>query len=372
MEEEKIKNKEKFKNTKQRGITLIALVITIIVLLILAGVSIAMLTGNNGILTQAQRAKSETENAQIEEENRLASYESYLNSYSGENTEFIDSLGNKVVVPAGFRVVNPGDNVEDGIIIEDVTHGATIGSQFVWIPVDKGIKKKDGTTFDITLGRYEFNRETGQLEEYTASCKEETINEHTYDNIPAKNIEDFISKVNNETHGYYIGRYEARTAKQRTNKTDSTTQITTKPDDYVYNYVTQLQAAELSRNMYSDINFESDLINSYAWDTAIEFLQKCDNRENKEKPYSIQTSLNSNLASNGTNNEEIQDMICNIFDMASNCYEWSTETGRNVENKPCVCRGGRYTSTTHYTGTRSDIEKTNSYYDSSFRPIIYL
>ena len=47
-----------FKSTK--GITLIALVVTIIVLLILAGVSIAMLTGNNGILTQGKRAKEET------------------------------------------------------------------------------------------------------------------------------------------------------------------------------------------------------------------------------------------------------------------------------------------------------------------------
>ena len=45
---------------KQKGITLIALVVTIIVLLILAGVSIAMLTGNNGILTQGKRAKEET------------------------------------------------------------------------------------------------------------------------------------------------------------------------------------------------------------------------------------------------------------------------------------------------------------------------
>ena len=48
----------KFKRTK--GITLIALVVTIIVLLILAGVSIAMLTGNNGILTQGKKAKEET------------------------------------------------------------------------------------------------------------------------------------------------------------------------------------------------------------------------------------------------------------------------------------------------------------------------
>ena len=42
---------------EKSGITLIALVITIIVLLILAGVSIAMLTGDNGILTQATEAK---------------------------------------------------------------------------------------------------------------------------------------------------------------------------------------------------------------------------------------------------------------------------------------------------------------------------
>ena len=48
----------------QKGITLIALVITIIVLLILAGVSIAMLTGQNGILTQAGNAKDETAKAE--------------------------------------------------------------------------------------------------------------------------------------------------------------------------------------------------------------------------------------------------------------------------------------------------------------------
>ena len=57
---------------KQRGITLIALVITIIVLLILAGVSIATLTGQNGILTQAQNAKIETEKAGEKEAISLA------------------------------------------------------------------------------------------------------------------------------------------------------------------------------------------------------------------------------------------------------------------------------------------------------------
>ena len=57
--------RKKLKNTK--GITLIALVVTIIVLLILAGVSIAMLTGNNGILTQGKRAKEEQAHAAVKE-----------------------------------------------------------------------------------------------------------------------------------------------------------------------------------------------------------------------------------------------------------------------------------------------------------------
>ena len=70
-----------------RGITLIALVITIIVLLILAGVSIAMLTGTNGILTQANNAKKATEEAAKEENSKLSSIEDYMVSEAGYNQE---------------------------------------------------------------------------------------------------------------------------------------------------------------------------------------------------------------------------------------------------------------------------------------------
>ncbi len=68
---------------KNHGITLIALVVTIIVLLILAGVTIATLTGNNGILTRAEEAKNKTEEAQKDEENTLNSYEDKINEYAG-------------------------------------------------------------------------------------------------------------------------------------------------------------------------------------------------------------------------------------------------------------------------------------------------
>ena len=69
MKKQKLKCKEQERKTikKNNGITLIALVITIIVLLILAGVTIATLTGENGILTRASEAKEETRGAEVEE-----------------------------------------------------------------------------------------------------------------------------------------------------------------------------------------------------------------------------------------------------------------------------------------------------------------
>ena len=70
-----------YSKEKNRGITLIALVITIIVLLILVGVSIAMLTGDNGILTQAQTSKEKTDEAEDMEKIRLAVSEAQI----GEN-----------------------------------------------------------------------------------------------------------------------------------------------------------------------------------------------------------------------------------------------------------------------------------------------
>ena len=60
-------------------------------LLILAGVSIAMLTGENGILKQAQKAKNETEEARIEEENRITDYEDYISQYT--NGGYVESKG---------------------------------------------------------------------------------------------------------------------------------------------------------------------------------------------------------------------------------------------------------------------------------------
>ncbi len=439
----------------QKGITLIALVITIIVLLILAGVSIAMLTGQNGILTQAQNSKTVTENKSAEEKVKLAvmgaraddgtltvgKLRTELANYGGtvegdtfpvtatvdgksftvddkgnvistgssdetpiendtlgtvtgseeKNTKVKDSLGNQVVVPAGFKVVNPNDNVTDGIVVEDVSHSATAGSQFVWIPVGDVIKDSNGNKETITLSRYTFaddnvgtpiDQGSAEIEAiYDSNCNHTEVNTSTNGNTTAKeNIESEESgfrKSVKDNHGYYIGRYEARdksATSARTSSSVETNQLVCTANNYVYNYITQPKAAELSRGMYSDSNFESDLMNSYAWDTAVYFLQKFDNRANKTKPYSRQNSLNNSLASQGTNNlsdASKQDVICNVYDMASNCYECTTETYSD-SNRPCAIRGGFYSSSSYYESNRSSCDTNYSSSTLSFRSLLYM
>ena len=425
-----------------RGITLIALVITIIVLLILAGVSISMLTGTNGILTQAQNAKQTTEKSAEQEKVQIAvsgsrndngqlSFEKlkaeienqggtilgdsipttiklnntlYRVSSSGEisqrmsggtlesitgtetsNTTVQDALGNQVVVPAGFKIINPNDYVTDGIIIEDIYYENTKGSQFVWIPVGN-VKTTDKGTINIALKRYVFN-ENGtvnatlsqtepedQLKTSTSSSYyfTEGLENSQTDNTHAKNIVTFKTKAES-SHGYYIGRYEARdkdVTEARTASSSTTNQLVCTAENYVYNYIKQPQAATLSRGMYTNTPFESDLINSYAWDTATLFFQTVTNNSK----YSRQNSLNiESPANQGTNKLDIskQDEICNVYDMASNCSEWSTET-YSISNFSCTIRGGRYNASAYCTSSRNYGDTTGFAGRISFRPILYL
>ena len=402
-----IKTAKKQKLKESKGITLIALVITIIVLLILAGVTIATLTGDNGILTKAGDAKTQTEQAKEDENLKIAIAGSYgtdgkLNlkdlkdnltnqgiDYDKNNTGFPlevkvngekkkidangniiesiqslktkgtvfkdtttleDTYGNQVKIPKGFKIANDSaTDVTGGIVIEDATYTNTIGSQFVWIPVGTGenaIKKANKEKVDIALGRYEFTKTTS---EYSGSSfTEDTTANHNsdYKNAIAKDIEQFKTSVKNN-HGYYIGRYEAGVVDYNssvstsnsdykinwTGYTGDNIKLVCKKEQQVWNYVTQNKASELSRDMYgSEAKVTSDLINSYAWDTAIVFVQKC-GKESNSSTYSRtwgHSSITEGMPqATGTNiltETSKVDKQCNIFDMAGNCLEWTTET----------------------------------------------
>ena len=93
-----------------KGITLIALVITIIVLLILAGVSIAMLTGDNGILNQATKSQTATAKAEAEEAIKLGVNEILTNSmdptYTGTEGTFTKTNLETVIKRANANVTS--------------------------------------------------------------------------------------------------------------------------------------------------------------------------------------------------------------------------------------------------------------------------
>ena len=331
----------------------------------------------------------------IDDINRVSNAKGSERVYK-KNTELEDDYGNKVIVPAGFKVAEDSDdNVTGGVVIEDAKYEKTVGSQFVWIPVGTVYTNEDKTeSKTIALGRYVFDSngnidtslsKTEPQDQLKISSSDtyyftEGLKDETTTNTHAKNIEEFINSANHNG-GYYIGRYEARTAKARATETDALTQITEKPEENVYNYVTQPQAAELSRNMYTSKEFTSDLINSYAWDTAILFLQEFDNRTvevqrntNYKGNYSRQIRLSSSFANKGTNNlaeASNIDKICNIYDMAGNTREWSTEAD-SLASVPCVYRGGYYDYGGSYAAGRYSSSTTfgNAYH--SFRPLLYL
>ena len=80
-----------------RGITMIALVITIVVLLILAGISIAAITGDNGIITKSDEAKIETEISQYKEQLEVIKHEEYADDgYTINVDDFLDKYAEAV------------------------------------------------------------------------------------------------------------------------------------------------------------------------------------------------------------------------------------------------------------------------------------
>ena len=396
------KQQKKIKN-KSKGITLIALVVTIVILLILAAVSINLVLGPNGLISRAQEAALKTEESQTKEESDLDYMGKYIdrtvNGNNGldtvtgeENTNSIvyDKYGNKVIVPAGFKIINPEDDVTKGIIIEDVTangeNSTTIGSQFVWIPVGKVYIDENNNFKNIILGRYTFDengKETlrqnadNYIEQISIEDEEDTecnytelLKEVSTDNEKATDIADFVIKVK-DNGGYYIGRYEAGDASAteypRTG-TDSVSNpnnpIVCKNGVYPYNYINQSDASNLCKEMYSNGKFKSDIINSYAWDTAIIFIQTFSEDSNYSRQIRLQTSLTKcGEATDGTEN----DVRCNIYDMAGNLLEWSTETSTDG----CSRYGGYFNDNRFYASDRGGSLTTTSNIGISTRPIIY-
>ena len=465
------KQGESKRGENEKGITLIALIITIIVLLILAGVSIVTLTGDNGILSNTARAKKENERAEILEQMRLDIYgemtanmgktptdediERIADNYGdisgntfedkilttekgnykikisdiwtpGSSTqdtnnppseslqpgetatavknEYYDGESERpAIIPEGFTVSNiEGEKtINGGLVIYYIPEGTEKGEdfwtgkdaegiynvqkeydQYVWIPVD-GILNKDGTIEDVNgeekkilLGRYNWHT----FPEYYVECSK---GEGTYGNAIATDIDAFIGSVE-KNNGYYIARYEASDSlatENRDNESLENNPMEVKYGKYVYNYITQPNASVLCQNLYSKVN--SDLINSYAWDTAMLFIQKnatvgesYANLVGKDSLFPDVFNLNLTGKSSISYYFGIEELTntldkqCNIYGMASNPVELSTET-YILYNRPCSFTAGAIWSQVDHDNFFSLTPEEKTEY-ATFRPILYL
>ena len=345
--------KEMYKKTK--GITLIALVVTIVVLLILATVTINMTMNSNGIFGRAKNATATYKQAAANETAALNSLYDEMTSATGEqaapttpttvatasgkdvlsntvNTAIKDDNGNTVTIPAGFKIASDSaTKQEDGIVIEDKD-----GNQYVWIPV-ANIANYKRTDFGIQSGNYSDYSEEIPVDEQTSV--------NTY-------------------HGYYIGRYEAGDSVSTASKTlrasgaSVTNAVSIKKGQAPYNYVTRDQANALTTGMKTAEGYsgKTKLCSGYAWDTAVNFIQNKvanygttspqGNYNNTAFTYTditgaTQTKANGSIVLVPTGNTT---PVCNIYDMGGNDWEWTTEGCNYSASNPCVGRGGSYGS----------------------------
>ena len=289
----------------QRGITLVALVVTIVVLLILAGVSINSVLGDNGIIAKAketQRKSAEASQNDLISMNELAQQlEEQINDSAGSGGNAGaggSGAGTKVPAEATAETApyfpdntftKKEGTIDTGLVIQDAS-----GNEYVWVVVPRttavyattGLGKTTFTDADYT------NIET-DLKEYTKTYRGST----SYSDTRAdddKNVgwltSDEYTELKNkmlksvyENGGFYVGRYEAGIGTNRTSKstTNSDGKYTiegmptpvSKADAYPYTYVTRTQAQNLASNVNSGTK-TSSLMFGVQWDLVLAFMSK--------------------------------------------------------------------------------------------------
>ena len=255
----------------------------------------------------------------------------------------MDDLENQVRIPKGFKIAeDSATTVEDGIVIEDKDR-----NQFVWIPAKTGtgatINLSTGGTATIVYQRTDFGKQDGSYSDYSET-------------MPS----DEEASVN-AWGGYYIGRFEAgdkestEAKTMRSGQTDAT--ITIKKGQAPYNYITQANAKTKAERMDEAQQYATattKLVSSYAWDTAISFIQIKNSDYGTNSPegnyYNSDSFTYTDIAGyKQTKNNNSSTLIptgqttalSNIYDMGGNLYEYTTESYSN-ESYHYVNRGGFY------------------------------
>ena len=355
------------KRTKQQnqkfnqGITLVALVVTIVVLLILSSVSLNLVLGDNGIIVKAKEAAETTAAAQEKEAMERNLLEKELeNSLSTPAVEPTDG----VKIPTGFYYV--GGTKASGIVISDnkndknkyrnqkVVGTDLLGNQYVWIPCTT-----DSSSSDLQYARTEWGVEVDGDDNSRAIKDELTLTDasvtysdaDTANGINADVSKEIVAQIKAEKAsvaqygGYYIGRYEvgrnSDTAVVKYNQTP-------------YASITWSTAYGLAKKIITNSEVNSYLCSSYAWDTAVNFIQNNSTAKNYAtsiegfngnwNPQAVKDPSGNVIKPAGTSqqlNTGLTTQFCNIFDMGGNEAEFTTELNPGT-SETVVLRGGVY------------------------------
>ena len=303
------------KQKNNNGITLIALIVTIIVLLVLAGISIIIVSGSNGVLTKVIEAKKASKEGKNEDTRRLLSIEAAMNLNETMHTEIIEGKEVNVNIPSGIieSSIEEERNIRTGLVAIDLN-----GNEWVWIEVPKSIYQTgsefiptgysspsnllDTTNIEAILNKYT---------EFYNSKGESTDGDHWYGwndangngtiqqgEIITKAMadEDESLKSNNagcgltydeyyllknkmlssvyDKGGFWIGRYEAGTNTIRSNKEDPLTIVLSQKNKYPYNYITVCQAQNLASKINPSNMTTSSLMFGVQWNLVCKFMEK--------------------------------------------------------------------------------------------------
>ena len=388
---------------KNKGVTLIALAVTIVVMLILAGVTISVLNGENGIVKQAQKAKEESKIKELKEKVRIdiagkrveningelrvsvlkeildkyfdnvpvetqitsetelkakeeyGKYEMKISdidvgeiTYETSYTIFKDVNGEQVPIPEGYIVSENSDEniVNKGLVISD-----SRGNEYVWISctVDSSSNKLQYKRTEWGVEKDGTDNSRAIKDELTLKDIDVTYSKTDTDNgINEEISKEIVAQINAEKEsikkygGYYIGRYEV-------GKDNKTAVIKAEQEPYVN--IKWSKAYELAKGIGGGEGATTYLCSSYSWDTAINFIQ---NTTGKNYATSI-IGFNGNWKSQEVKdssgkvikpvntaqrlNTGLTTALCNIYDMGGNVGEFTTELNPGM-SEPVVLRGG--------------------------------
>ena len=309
----------------QKGITLIALIITIIILLILAVVTIGSIKNRN-IITYAQNASKDYNDKKVEEESIIAGYESLIESKlpgekGGSKVTYTDE---GVPVPAGFKVVT-GTKV-DGLVIENETEG----SQFVWVPVEE----------DITTSEAEviiYDEDVNNLK--IINDKLGTTYSNSNDFLLALQTDFEKMKVSvNYYNGFYVGRYEVSynskgEAKSKGSSVEpyvySAINSTTSPNN---NNATNWYGLYALCKTYNTDSVKSSMIWGCQYDAMYTWMEEEEIKFDRYK-YNNDSDRRTGYVP--------KDVLKNVYDLAGNSYEWMIKADGSYGRK---AYGGAFNS----------------------------